>query len=133
MLEKLKERFHLRGVVSRDLGLGGGNFARSKQVEILSSSYDDILQRRAASISSCWRRVMDEHADQVVKRPPGRASTSSWRSRSLITWELARSRSASAGGTQPDAPRLMVGFNRRFSPAVQRLKQELESSAHRSS
>jgi predicted dehydrogenase/threonine dehydrogenase-like Zn-dependent dehydrogenase len=121
MLEKLKERFHLRGVVSRD-PVRGGNFARSKQVEILSSSYDDILSDEGFDLVVLATRH-DEHADQVVKAL--RSGKHVFVEKPLaITWEQL-DHVQQALEAQPDGPRLMVGFNRRFSPAVQRLKQEL--------
>src|SRR3954453_602075 len=65
MLEKLKECFPLRGVGTRD-PVRGGNFARSKQVEILSSSYDDILSDEGFDLVVLATRH-DEPADQVVR------------------------------------------------------------------
>jgi predicted dehydrogenase len=120
-LERLKERFHLRGVVSRD-PVRGGNFARSKQVEILSSSYDDILADDRIDLLVLATRH-DEHADQVVRGL--KAGKHVFVEKPLaITWQqLDNVRDVLEA--QPDGPRLMVGFNRRFSPAVQRLKQEL--------
>lgn len=121
MMERRKDRFHLGAVVSRD-AVRGGNFARSKQVEILSSSYDDILRDERIDLVVLATRH-HEHADQVVAAL--RAGKHVFVEKPLaITWDqLDLVRETLASGT--DGPRLMVGFNRRFAPALQRLRQEL--------
>ena len=65
MMERRKDRYFLRAVVSRD-STRGGNFARSKQVELLSSSYDDILADDRIDLVVVATRH-NEHADQVIK------------------------------------------------------------------
>jgi predicted dehydrogenase len=121
MLERRKDRYFLRAVVSRD-STRGGNFARSKQVELLSSSYDDILADDEIDLVVVATRH-NEHSEQVIKAL--RAGKHIFVEKPLaITWEQldAVRREIEA---RPDNPQLMVGFNRRFAPALQRLRQEL--------
>jgi predicted dehydrogenase/threonine dehydrogenase-like Zn-dependent dehydrogenase len=121
MMERRKDRFHLGGVVSRD-AVRGGNFARSKQVEILSSNYEDILRDDRFDLVVLATRH-HEHAPQVVAAL--QAGKHVFVEKPLaITWDqLADVRETV--GANPAGPQLMVGFNRRFSPALQLLKQKL--------
>jgi predicted dehydrogenase/threonine dehydrogenase-like Zn-dependent dehydrogenase len=121
MMERRKDRYFLRAVVSRD-STRGGNFARSKQVELLSSSYDDILADDRIDLVVIATRH-NEHADQVIKAL--RAGKHVFVEKPLaISWkQLDAVRRAIE--TTPDGPHLMVGFNRRFAPALQRLHEEL--------
>jgi predicted dehydrogenase/threonine dehydrogenase-like Zn-dependent dehydrogenase len=120
-LERRKDRFFLRGVVSRD-ATRGGNFARSKQVEVLASSLDPILEDDRFDLLVIATRH-HEHAGQVIAAL--KAGKHCFVEKPLaISWEeLDAVRDAL--DMMADPPRLMVGFNRRFSPALQRLKEEL--------
>jgi predicted dehydrogenase/threonine dehydrogenase-like Zn-dependent dehydrogenase len=124
MMDKCKDRFFLRAVVSRD-ATRGGNFARSRQVEIFSSDYDAILEDNAIDLVVLATRH-NEHAQQVVRALE--AGKHVFVEKPLaISWnELDAVRDKIAA--LDDAPRLMVGFNRRFSPTLQMLKQELGGS-----
>jgi predicted dehydrogenase/threonine dehydrogenase-like Zn-dependent dehydrogenase len=124
MMDKCKDRFFLRAVVSRD-ATRGGNFARSRQVEILSSDYDAILEDDGIDLVVLATRH-SEHAAQVIRALE--AGKHVFVEKPLaISWdELDAVRDKIAA--IEDAPRLMVGFNRRFSPALQMLKQELGAS-----
>ncbi len=124
MMDKCKDRFFLRAVVSRD-ATRGGNFARSRQVEIFSSDYDAILEDNAIDLVVLATRH-NEHAPQVIRALE--AGKHAFVEKPLaVSWDeldAVRDRIADI----EDAPRLMVGFNRRFSPALQALKQELGAS-----
>jgi predicted dehydrogenase/threonine dehydrogenase-like Zn-dependent dehydrogenase len=121
MMERRKDRYFLRAVVSRD-STRGGNFARSKQVELLSSSYDDILSDARIDLVVVATRH-NEHADQVIKAL--RAGKHVFVEKPLaISWEQLDAVRGAIEAT-PNGPRLMVGFNRRFAPALQRLHEGL--------
>jgi predicted dehydrogenase/threonine dehydrogenase-like Zn-dependent dehydrogenase len=124
MMEKRKDRFFLRAVVSRD-ATRGGNFARSRQVEIFSSDYDAILEDNGIDLVVLATRH-NEHAPQVIRALEAGKHTFvekplaiSWDELDAVCDKIA---------ALNDPPRLMVGFNRRFSPALQLLKQELGAS-----
>jgi predicted dehydrogenase/threonine dehydrogenase-like Zn-dependent dehydrogenase len=120
MMERRKDRFQLRGVVSRD-GVRGGNFARARQVEILSSDYGEILKDDRIDLVVIATRHRG-HAEMVVQALE--AGKHVFVEKPLaIDWDgLDRVREAVA--SHPDGPRLMVGFNRRFAPALAQLRQE---------
>ena len=124
MMDKCKDRFFLRAVVSRD-ATRGGNFARSRQVEIFSSDYDAILDDDGIDLVVLATRH-NEHARQVIRALE--AGKHVFVEKPLaISWdELDAVRGKIAA--LEEAPRVMVGFNRRFSPAMQMLKQELGAS-----
>ncbi len=120
-MERRKDRFFLRAVVSRD-ATRGGNFARSKRVELLSSNYDDVLADEAIDLVVIATRH-NEHAAQVIKAL--RAGKHVFVEKPLaINWEQLDAVRREVE-TRGDSARLMVGFNRRFAPALQRLRQEL--------
>jgi predicted dehydrogenase/threonine dehydrogenase-like Zn-dependent dehydrogenase len=120
-MRKRSDRFHLRGVVSRT-GTQGSNFARDNQVEILSSDLDAVLKDPEFALMVIATRH-HEHADQVVRSLA--AGKHVFVEKPLaITWEeLDRVVDTYAG--LHAAPLLMVGFNRRFSPALQKLQRRV--------
>jgi hypothetical protein len=126
MMDKCKDRFFLRAVVSRD-ATRGGNFARSRQVEIFSSDYDAILEDTAIDLVVLATRH-NEHAQQVIRGLE--AGKHVFVEKPLaISWDELDAcviRSLPRRGAAP-----MVGFNRLFL-ALQMLKQELvrPHSAH---
>jgi predicted dehydrogenase len=124
MMDKCKDRFFLRAVVSRDAARGG-NFARSRQVEICSSDYDAILEDGGIDLVVLATRH-NEHARQVIRALE--AGKHVFVEKPLaISWdELDAVRGKIAA--LDEAPRVMVGFNRRFSPSMQMLKRELGAS-----
>jgi predicted dehydrogenase/threonine dehydrogenase-like Zn-dependent dehydrogenase len=124
MMEKCKDRFFLRAVVSRD-AVRGGNFARSRQVEIFSSDYDAILEDAEIDLVVLATRH-SEHAQQVIRGLEARKHVFVEKPLAISWDELDAVRDKIAALDDP--PRLMVGFNRRFSPALQMLKQELGAS-----
>jgi predicted dehydrogenase/threonine dehydrogenase-like Zn-dependent dehydrogenase len=120
-MRKRADRYFLRGVVSRT-GTQGSNFARDNQVEILSSDLDAILRDPGFQLVVIATRH-HEHADQVVRSLA--AGKHVFVEKPLaISWEELE-RVVTAHSTMTDAPLVMVGFNRRFSPALQMLKERL--------
>jgi predicted dehydrogenase/threonine dehydrogenase-like Zn-dependent dehydrogenase len=120
-MDKRPDRFQLRAVVSRD-AVRGSNFARSRRVAVLASDPSEVLSDPAIDLVVIATRH-DDHADQVVAALA--AGKAVFVEKPLaITWdglEKVREALVSAG----DSARLMVGFNRRFAPAVTRLRQEI--------
>jgi predicted dehydrogenase/threonine dehydrogenase-like Zn-dependent dehydrogenase len=121
MMDRRKDCYFLRAVVSRD-PIRGGNFARSRQAEIFSSSLDDVLKDPAIDLVVLATRH-NEHAGQVVRALDAgkhvfveKPLATTWDELDTLRERLTARR---------DEPLLMVGFNRRFSPALQLLKQQL--------
>ena len=120
-MKKRADRYSLRGVVSRT-GTQGSNFARDNQVEILTSDLDAVLNDAGFQLVVIATRHQ-EHAGQVVRSLA--AGKHVFVEKPLATsWE-GLEQVVSAVTTMADAPMLMVGFNRRFSPAMQMLKERL--------
>lgn len=122
MMEKRRDRFFLRGVVSRDT-IRGGNFVRERRLEIFATGLQPVLDDSSVQLIVIATRHM-EHAKQVlagiqagkhvfVEKPMA------------VNWqqldEIAQTYDA-----LPQKPVVMVGFNRRFSPALQMLQKILE-------
>lgn len=120
-MAKRPERFFLRAVVSRN-ATAAGNFARANQVEILSTDLDAVLADPGIDLVVIATRH-HEHADQAIRAL--RAGKHVFVEKPLaISWEeLERVAATHAALAEP--PLLMVGFNRRFSPALQQLAAAL--------
>jgi predicted dehydrogenase/threonine dehydrogenase-like Zn-dependent dehydrogenase len=118
-MRKRADRYFLRGIVSRT-GTQGSNFARDNQVEVLTSDLDGILEDPGFHLVVIATRH-DEHADQVV-RSLGAGKHVFVEKPLAISWDDL-DRVVAARGDREDAPLLMVGFNRRFSPALQALQK----------
>ena len=120
-MRKRKDVFTLRGIVSRT-GVQGGNFARENQVEVLSSDLDAVLRDPAFDLMVIATRH-HEHADQTIRAL--RAGRHVFVEKPLaLTWdELASVVDAYQALTEQKI--LMVGFNRRFSPALRKLKEHV--------
>jgi predicted dehydrogenase len=120
-MAKRKDRFFLRGVVSRNTTTAG-NFARTNQVEVLTTDLGEVLEDSGFDLLVIATRH-HEHADQAIRVME--AGKHVFVEKPLaITWEQL-DRVASCYEALPEKPLLMVGFNRRFSPALQRLKQTI--------
>jgi predicted dehydrogenase/threonine dehydrogenase-like Zn-dependent dehydrogenase len=120
-MRRRADRYFLRGVVSRT-GTQGSNFARDNQVEILTSDLDAVLRDPEFHLVVIATRHRD-HADQVVRSLA--AGKHVFVEKPLaVTWE-GLGQVVNAFAARTDAPILMVGFNRRFSPALQMLKERL--------
>jgi len=120
-MSRRPDRFSLRGVVSRG-GAAGSNFARERRVEVLTSNIDDVLVDAGFDLIVIATRH-HEHASQVVRAL--RAGKHVFVEKPLaITWTELDEVSATYGGLA-EKPLLLVGFNRRFSPAMQILKRKV--------
>jgi predicted dehydrogenase/threonine dehydrogenase-like Zn-dependent dehydrogenase len=122
-MRKRADRYFLRGVVSRT-GTQGSNFARDNQVEILASDLDAILRDPQFHLVVIATRH-HEHADQVVRSLAAGKHVFVEKPLAIGWEELARV--VDAYDKRPDGALLMVGFNRRFSPALQQLKEQLKN------
>jgi predicted dehydrogenase len=121
-MNKRRDRFFLRGVVSRN-GAQGSNFARDNRVERLTSNLDDVLVDSSFDLVVIATRH-HEHADQTVRSL--RAGKHVFVEKPLaLTWEELAD-VADTYRSLATRPLLMVGFNRRFSPAIQTLKSHID-------
>jgi predicted dehydrogenase/threonine dehydrogenase-like Zn-dependent dehydrogenase len=128
-MRKRADRYFLRGVVTRT-GTTGSNFAREHGVEILASDLQAILDDPAFHLVVIATRH-HEHADQVISAI--NAGKHVFVEKPLaITWDglervvSAYEQSLKASAERDAAPPLlMVGFNRRFSPALQLLHERV--------
>jgi predicted dehydrogenase len=122
-MKKCRDRYFLRGVVSRS-NPQGGNFARENGVPVLASTIDDVLKDEAFHLVVIATRHHD-HAEQVVKAL--RAGKHVFVEKPLaITWEQLDA-VVDVYQALEHKPLLMVGFNRRFSPALQQLGRQIQS------
>ncbi len=122
VMARQKGMFHLRGVVSRD-GVRGGNFARSQRVELLATELDALVDDPGFDLFVIATRH-DQHADQVAKCLS--AGKHVFVEKPLaITWDQL-DRVAKLYEGLAEKPLLMVGFNRRFAPAIARLAEVLD-------
>jgi predicted dehydrogenase/threonine dehydrogenase-like Zn-dependent dehydrogenase len=118
-MKKRRDRFFLKAVVSRNASQGG-NFARDNQVEILTSDLGDVLKNPAIDLVVIATRH-HEHADQVVRSLEAGKNVFVEKPLALTWAELDRVAGVYRGLEAP--PMLMVGFNRRFSPALTMVKE----------
>jgi predicted dehydrogenase len=120
-MARRRDRFFLRGIVSRNTA-AAGNFARANQVEILATDLDAVLKDPDIDLVVIATRH-HEHADQSIRALE--AGKHVFVEKPLaITWEQL-DRVALAYERLDPKPVLMVGFNRRFSPAMQALRAAL--------
>lgn len=122
-MEKRKDRFFLKAVVSRD-AVRGGNFARSKGVELLVSDVSEVLGRDDIHLVVIATRH-NEHARLVCRALEAGKHVFVEKPLALTWDELDSVRSVYAKAS--NGCLLMVGFNRRFSPAVQELRRQIEN------
>ena len=120
-MSKRPDRFFLRAVVSRS-GAQGNNFARDRRVEVLTSNLDDVLSNPGIGLVVIATRH-HEHAGQVVRSL--RAGKHVFVEKPLaISWSELNDVAEAYRGLS-ERPLLLVGFNRRFSPAMQMLKTRI--------
>ena len=122
-MDKRKDRFFLKAVVSRD-AVRGGNFARSKGVELLASDLESVLSRDDIDLVVLATRH-NEHARQVVRALEAGKHVFVEKPLALSWDELDAVHKAAETNGGKNA--LMIGFNRRFSPAVQALANTLKN------
>jgi predicted dehydrogenase/threonine dehydrogenase-like Zn-dependent dehydrogenase len=120
-MNKRRDRFFLRGVVSRS-GAQGNNFARDNRIELLTSNLDDVLRDASFDLMVIATRH-HEHASQVVRSLTAGKHVFVEKPLALTWEELGEVTDTYRGLTEK--PLLMVGFNRRFSPAIQTLKARI--------
>lgn len=121
MMAKRPDRFFLRGVVSRDT-TRGGNFARANQVELFTTDYDEVLKHPEIDLIVISSRH-HEHAAQTIAAL--KAGKNVFTEKPLaLNWEELNSLVTTCQELD-EIPYLMVGFNRRFSPALQKLRERL--------
>ncbi len=120
-LEKSGDTFFLKGVVTRD-AVRGGNFARMKNAEILASDLKPILSEKDIDLLVIATRH-NEHANQTIAGL--KAGKHVFVEKPLaINWQELGEIEEAYNSLDP-APLLMVGFNRRFAPAVQALREAI--------
>lgn len=124
-MDKRRDRFDLRGVVSRD-AVRGGNYARERRLEILATDLNDVVAREDVDLVVISTRH-DRHAEQAVTAL--RAGKHVFVEKPLaLTWEQL-DEVQRALDERPNGALLMVGFNRRFAPASKALRQALAGRA----
>ena len=121
-MSRRRDRFFLKAVVSRNASQGG-NFARERQVEILASDLDQVLADASIDLVVIATRH-HEHADQVVRALEAGKHVFVEKPLALTWGELDRI--AGACDRLDPRPLLLVGFNRRFSPALRMIKERIE-------
>ena len=123
-MDKRNDVYFLKSVVSRD-AVRGGNFARMRRIEDLTTEYQSVLDDPEINLVVIATRH-DEHADQVGRAL--RAGKSVFVEKPLaIDWDgLEKVQSAYLDTRKGDEPPLlMVGFNRRFAPAIEALREAI--------
>jgi len=122
-MKKCRDRYHLKAVVSRS-NPQGGNFARDNGVEILATDMGEVLADPQFHLMVIATRH-DDHADKVVKTL--QAGKHVFVEKPLaITWAQLHNVVA-AYEALDTKPVLMVGFNRRFSPALQQVREQIRN------
>jgi predicted dehydrogenase/threonine dehydrogenase-like Zn-dependent dehydrogenase len=117
-MAKRRDRFFLKAIVSRNAAQGG-NFARVNQVEVLTSDLDDVLNDPGVDLAVIATRH-HEHAGQVVRAL--RKGKHVFVEKPLaLTWEEL-DEVATVYRSLETPPLVLVGFNRRFSPALAAVK-----------
>ena len=117
-MKKRSDRFFLKAVVSRNAAQGG-NFAREHQVEILASDLSQVLTDPTIDVLVIATRH-HEHADQVVRALEAGKHVFVEKPLAITRDELDRVVAAYRSIEAP--PLLLVGFNRRFSPALSKVR-----------
>jgi predicted dehydrogenase len=117
-MNKRRDRFFLKAVVSRNASQGG-NFARDRQVETLTSDLTAVLEDPSIHLVVIATRH-DQHATQAVRALEAGKHTFVEKPLALTWAELDRI--LSLRGRLASPPLLLVGFNRRFSPALVMVK-----------
>ena len=120
-MEKRRDLFFLRAVVSRNT-TQGGNFARAQQVDLLATELAPVLSEPSIDLVVIATRHHD-HAAQVAQALE--AGKHVFVEKPLaLTWDDL-DRVVAAHESRSTSPALLVGFNRRFSPALQTLRRVL--------
>ncbi len=120
-MQKLKKRYHLCAVVSRD-AVRGGNFARQNRVKNLAADLDEFLASGKCDMVVIATRH-DQHTNQSIAALKAGKHVFVEKPVALNWGDLTRLQNTYY--SLEEAPIFMVGFNRRFSPAVIELSRRL--------
>ncbi|NQU60326.1 MAG: Gfo/Idh/MocA family oxidoreductase [Rhodospirillales bacterium] len=120
-MQKQKNQFFLKAVVSSD-ATRGGNFARSQGIEILASDMETVLGNPEIDLIVIATRH-NLHAEQVV-RALGAGKHVFTEKPLALSWNELHSVTEAYNNRETDSL-LMVGFNRRFAPAIIKLKETI--------
>jgi predicted dehydrogenase len=120
-MRKRKDRYFLRGVVSRN-SAQGGNFARENGVEVLATELKTVLDDPSFHLMVIATRH-HEHVGPVIESL--KAGKHVFVEKPLaITWQGLDDVVKTYNALE-HKPLLMVGFNRRFSPALTEIKKAI--------
>lgn len=122
-MQKRRDLYFLKGIVSKS-GVQASNFARANQVEILASDLREVLRDPEIQMVVISTRHKD-HASQVVESLKAGKHVFVEKPLALSWEELEEVHETYRSLETP--PVLMVGFNRRFSPAIRQLAQALSN------
>jgi predicted dehydrogenase len=122
-MDKRADAYFLKAVVSRD-AVRGGNFARSRRIETLATDYQAVLDDPDIDLVVIATRH-DEHPDQVARALAAGKAVFVERPLAVDWAGLERVQNAywEAAKATGQEPTLMVGFNRRFAPAIAALRE----------
>ncbi len=121
-MDKRNDRYFLKAVVSRD-PVRGGNFARSRRVEMLVTEFDEVLRDDSIDMVVIATRHSD-HANQTCAALKAGKAVFVEKPLALNWKELDTVRVAYEKAAEGAV--LMVGFNRRFAPSVRKLQETLK-------
>lgn len=120
-LRKLHGRFRLRGVISRT-GANARAVAQQFGADFVSTEFRDALQDVETDlILICTRHHL--HASMVLEALRAEKHVMVEKPLALTTEELADIETFFGSEDRRSVPILMTGFNRRFSPAVRRVRE----------
>jgi predicted dehydrogenase/threonine dehydrogenase-like Zn-dependent dehydrogenase len=122
MMQKVENRFFLRGLVSRN-AVAAGNFARANRVEVLATELNAVLSDPGFDLVVIATRH-HEHSRQVIRSL--KAGKHVFVEKPLATSWNELDEIVSCYQDLSEKPVLLVGFNRRFSPGMQMLKNLLK-------
>jgi predicted dehydrogenase len=118
-MQKRSDAFFLHAVVSRTAAQAG-NFARARRVPVMTARLEDVLSDGAIGLIVIATRH-HEHADQVIRSLDAGKHVFVEKPLALTWQELEAVVAAHERQQTPQV--LMVGFNRRFSPALARVRE----------
>lgn len=122
-MQKRKDLYFLKAIVSRS-SVQASNYARSNQVEILATDIKQIIDDESIRLHVIATRH-NEHGAQVIQSLKAGKDVFVEKPLALNWDELNEIGTAYREAESPCL--LMVGFNRRFSPAVQKLADVLSN------
>lgn len=123
-LQRIKDRFFLLGVVSRD-AVRGSNYARTNRLEVLATDLTEVLEDERVNLLV----IATRHKEHAMQAALGlRAGKHVFVEKPLaLNWQELEMLIRVREEVGEEGPLLMVGFNRRFSPAMQLLRDRLKN------